>query len=273
LGSDANRIGYGHADAAANLHGVAELLDVLAQPVAFVAATAAREAAQSASDPWADDVGRFEEDESWWLPDPVDLATASGTPVDLADREPRTLEVPGGVSADLDAGSGEIGGKISDLYRLPAVPAGTTVRVTMTSGPIDTYLRLVVPDAGGVLQDNDDAPDTSTSILRYVSDGVSEPYVIATSWSGSNTGPYQLEIGYEGDEEAEDAPDVEELVDPDEAMDDPLDDLPTFAQFLALFDLGPDALSIVADRLGDQRTVTVVDGADVRSEQTLEIRW
>ena len=266
--ADAGPLGFGRSDVGAHLHGVVDLLDVLAQPAAFFATTLAHEAADASfqPDPWEPSW----DDEEWWLPDAVDLATASGYALDLEGIDATRFEVPGTISAQIAEDGPEIDGDRANLYRLAPAPAGTTVRVTMRSDPIDTYLRLVVPESGGVLQDNDDAPDTNTSILRYVSDGTTEPYVVTTTWGGFETGPYELEVSFEGEE----SPDVAEPVDPDEAIvDDAAEAIPSFDAFLTLFDLAPDALRIVADRAGEARTDTVLDGSDVRTEQTIPFRW
>jgi hypothetical protein len=188
--------------------------------------------------------------------------TGQAEPADgeAAERlEPVDLDAPAIREGELAQDDPSIDGSPMDLYRLPSLPAGTEVTVSLTSDAFDTYLYLIDPDAEAYLAENDDAPDTSRSQIVYVSDGATRPWVGASTWGSFGSGPYRLEIEVEGAEAPQPA---EEEV-----------ELPTFAELLPAFDLVPETVAVVASRIGDFVRVTGVEGDVVRREFRLAIDW
>jgi hypothetical protein len=178
---------------------------------------------------------------------------------------PTDVDAPGSAGGVLGADATYIDGSPMDLYRLPVLPAGAEVTVAMTSDAFDTYLYLIDPDAEAYLAENDDAPDTSRSEVRYVSDGVTRPWIGASTWGSFGEGPYELSVEVAGAEAPGENAEAE--------AEDDAAELPTFAELLPAFDLLPDAFDVVAARVGGH--VHVVTSADdvVRGEGRVTIDW
>jgi hypothetical protein len=175
--------------------------------------------------------------------------------------EPADVDAPSVTEGELASGDPSIDGSPMDLYRLPSLPAGTEVTVSLTSDAFDTYLYLIDPDAEAYLAENDDAPDTSRSQITYVSDGATRPWVGASTWGSFGSGPYRLEIEVEGAEP-----------DPEAEADEEVE-LPTFGELLPAFDLVPETVELIASRIGDFVRVTGVEDDVLRSESRLAIDW
>ena len=199
---------------------------------------------------------------------PYQLETSTLSQPDAAEEdagggrlEPTDVNAPSVTEGDLASGDPSIDGSPMDLYRLPSLPAGTEVTVSLTSDAFDTYLYLIDPDVEAYLAENDDAPDTSRSQITYVSDGTTRPWVGASTWGSFGSGPYRLEIEVEGAEPEPEAQPEEEV------------ELPTFAELLPAFDLVPETVELIASRIGDFVRVSGVEDDVLRSESRLAIDW
>jgi hypothetical protein len=229
-----SRLAWAYGDGGADLRGLAQLLDLAAQPAAF-GARAALEAAGDGPDR-VEEQGGFggptrvdlASADRYGAPDlsgdpaggdafgggatSVDLARATGTPATgLEGVEPIDLDVPATRDDVFGDGEPSVDGDAMDLYRLPLLPAGTEVSLVMTSNEFDTYLTLLDPEAGTVLAENDDAPSTSRSEIVYVSDGETRPWIGAGAWSSFDDGRYQLTTSVTGQAEPSGGEDAERL--------------------------------------------------------------
>jgi hypothetical protein len=70
---------------------------------------------------------------------------------------------------------------------------GQNVRITMRSDDIDPYLFLVGPD-GSVVAENDDAAGDFNSQIEHTLESTGTYTIWATTFSGSDTGPYALTL-------------------------------------------------------------------------------
>ena len=83
-------------------------------------------------------------------------------------------------------------GEYEDTYSFQA-QAGQNVRVTMESGPIDTYLRLAGP--GGVSLENDDYNGSlDQSVIEFRAPSSGRYTITATSYAEGETGSYTLSV-------------------------------------------------------------------------------
>ena len=197
--------------------------------------------------------------------------------IDLAGVTPTPLQAPGTVAGVLADDDRLPGGDIGRTYALQGLQPGQQVEVEVVSEAFDTYLRIVQPDAGVVLAENDDAPDTSRSAATVFASGA-PLWVQVTSWSGSSTGPFDLRVGVTaapamaessttppGDGAASDAPDVEE---PDADVEPP-----SFVDLLRLVEIVPRALDVLAERVGIAHGYGEVDGRVIYRRTVIEVAW
>lgn len=240
----------------------------------------------------------------------LDVSTASGYgSVPTQELEASPLQVPASVSHELSMDAEDatyLNGDLTDFYRLEGLNAGDVVSVEMTSEPIDTYLYLIDADAGTILQEIDDSPTTRRSALTFTADGLSELWIGAGSWSGMSEGPYDLSVTVDAaaaDAEAGDAADGTDAsgaapatesaggdVDADVPAEDPADggpateeaaeedeeeapEPPSFDRLLTLFEVGPDALRLIGERLGLYASVTTVEDDTVRTVHRQAFDW
>ena len=103
----------------------------------------------------------------------------------------RELSVPGTFAGSISDEDLLPNGDLGLVFSLKGLIEGTTVVIEMLdparTWDLDTYLYLYDVDAGAVIADNDDAPDTNRSELVFrVEPGISYA-VVASSWAGSDT--------------------------------------------------------------------------------------
>jgi len=274
--SPTGRVGWSYADGGADLAGLADTLRLATQPVAAgisLGLSAALEEARSeetlTDEPDFDSFG----DEQPL----VDLSGQTGFSGigDALPVEARPLASNVPVDAELgpDATLAEMGETV-DLWRPAALPAGVEASVVMTSEPLDTFLYLYDAETGNVLAENDDAPWTDRSEIRFRSDG-RELLIGATTWGGSGQGAYRIELVVDDAEDlgAEDEAETEAETETDASAEEALAEVPPFADLLTLVEVGPDALAIVAERLGLSWTVTTSEDGTIRTVHRQSFDW
>lgn len=223
-------------DVGATLRGAAATLDVAAQPL-----TAALELALFTT--------IVEREESGG-----DVAFSGST--DLAGVRPEPLP-PGGLEGALEPQERSGEGGVSDHYALEGLEPGQEVAIELTSEAFDTYLFLYDADTGRYLRENDDAPDTTRSELRFRVEAGTRYGLEVSSYLGDEVGPYRLTV--------EAGPRAEEA--------GPAPAPPSFGELLEVAELLPDALRVLADHVGVRRSVTVQDGDLVVSRTVVPVRW
>lgn len=256
-----------YGDGGAPLRGIADLLELAAQPAAAGLAAAAQAALDE-----ADEMASFGEAAPMESAEPVvDLANRTGYagPPGIADADATDVALGAPVQGTIDDTTPRFDGGFDaiDLWRLPPIPAGTEVSVVMTSTPLDTYLNLYDAATGEVLAENDDAPWTDRSEIVFISDGRAL-LVGATTWSGSGEGPYELEV-------TSTAPlgEPEPEPEPEPVEEEPEVEAPTFAELLPLTEIVPEALGIVADRLGLSWSVTSSQDGETTTRGLQQVSW
>jgi hypothetical protein len=245
-------------DTQAELWALSEVADLLAQPLAWLLQLGLQESqADYGYDDW------WSEGEDWWMDDdqpwwlgPDGLTAPSWTSevpgVDVASLRPAPLVLGYTIDAQLTSEQTHL------LYDLLGIAPGMILEVEMLDPNynIDTYLYVLDADTGAVLFDNDDAPSTDRSFIAFLVEPDTRYQVMATSFGGWQTGSFSLSVNQRMEilEEGEEAllPDTEEpLWEPE-----PVAELPTFAELLAMVDLLPRSIDIVADATSLTWTVT-----------------
>ena len=263
LPSDAS--GWSYGDGSAALRGLVDLTELAAQPVAAALAAAAEGALEDARREPIDEGFGFEPEEQPLVVLDPSVGGYAG-PDGLLDAPAVDVTVGMPIEAQLGPDSPTFGFDTIDVYRLEPFVEGTEVSVVMTSEPLDTYLYLYDAVTGEVLAENDDAPWTDRSEIRFESDG-RELLVGATTWGGGGEGPYRLEVI------AGTPVPVEPPVEEEPATEEPEVEAPSFAELLPLTEIVPEALDIVADRLGLRWSVSGVEDGVVRTRSLQEFAW
>ena len=252
----------GLVDAPAYLQGLADLADLMAQPLASTLALVATEGLLDglggSDDGWDD----FEEWGGGW----DDTAL---TPPDDFNTLPYDFDLGASTAVALAAGDVVSGELTADApharYALVGVQPGDTVEVEMNDegGWLDTYLYVFDGGSGEVLFSNDDAPSTDRSFVAFVAEPGVRYEVLASSFGGFGEGAYRLSVRLRADEAATtDDPAAESPTsEPAAEAAEPIEP-PTFAELLAAADLLPRALEILAERSGFAvSTATLEDNA------------
>ncbi len=271
-------VAYEVVDVSRYVGALADLSDLLAAPLATAARLGIEEAL---SDPWGDPWGDMWDEDPWGMePGGVSgLWRSSGRyGSDLLNAVPvvQSLTVPGFARVDITSADVLPNGDYGLVFELQGLIPGSTVSVAMVdverSWDMDTYLYLYDVDAGAIVADDDDSPDTNRSELVFVVEPGARYAVVASSWGGNDVGPVELssEVLSVGDDPSGDGQ-------ADEPLDAPLAtdvaaDVPSFADLVALFDVVTDGLRIVADRLGPATSITVVEDGVRRTTWTLPVR-
>lgn len=275
--SPAGRVGWSYKDGGADLAGLADTLRLATQPVAAgisIGLSAALEEARSDATAFdeAEEFGSFGDEQPL-----VDLNGTTGSPGigDVLPVDARPLAPNAPVDAELgpDSTLAEIGETV-DVWRPLVLPAGVEASVVMTSEPLDTYLYLYDAETGNVLAENDDAPWTDRSEIRFLSDG-RELLVGATIWGSSGQGEYRIELIVDEPEDAGTGQEADEAdeADTDVVADEPIAQTPPFDDLLTLVEVGPEALALIADRLGTAWTVTTSEDGTIRTVHRQTFDW
>jgi hypothetical protein len=252
----------GLVDTPAYLRGLADLADLMAQPLASTLALVATEGLLDglggSDDGWDD----FDDWGGGW----DDTAL---TPRDGSNTLPYDFDLGASTATALVAGdvvTGELTAEAPHArYALVGVQPGDTVEVEMNDedGWLDTYLYVFDGDSGEVLFSNDDAPSTDRSFVAFVAEPGVRYEVLASSFGGFGEGAYRLSVGLRAEEAAStddpvaEGPEADAAAEAVEAIEPP-----TFAELLAAADLLPRALEILAERSGFAvSSATLEDGA------------
>jgi hypothetical protein len=256
--------GWSYGDGGAPLDGLTAIADLAAQPAAAALAAGTRAALEDARrEPVREGFGFEEEEQPLVVLDASTMGYAGPDGIVTAPADELIAGVP--VDAQLGPASPTFGFDTIDVYRLERFAAGTEVSIVMTSEPLDTYLYLYDAATGQVLAENDDAPWTDRSEIRFESDG-RDLLVGATSWGGGGEGPYRLEVV------AGTPVPVETPAEPEPTDEAPEVVAPSFAELLPVTEIVPQLLGIVAERTGLSWSVRGVEDGSVvtRSLQTFD---
>lgn len=167
-GMPAGAYALSRQDSAAVFSGLQELLAVMAQPAAYFTAQWLR------AGPGGPGGGQS--------------AQGQATVGPLAG----TLTLPeGGSSVSVDGHLGATTPAPRD-FRLEGLEPGTPVTVSLTSDAFDTYLSLIDVAAGGIIRENDDAPDTRRSAITFRPRAGTTYWVRVGSYADGGSGPYRL---------------------------------------------------------------------------------
>lgn len=229
------------SDVPAMLEGVAQLVELGAQPLAALARAGFVAAAM---EPVAS--GETDLTEPAWNPEAL-------VGEDLT---------PAGSLAIGETVSGELTGEAERVvYELTDVDAGSIVEIEMldASGSVDTYLEVVDADTGLILFENDDAGGTDRSFIAFEAQPGVTYLIVTSSWAGFSEGPFEVTASAIATE-----------TDPVTEAERPAP--PTFAEVLQVTDLLPRALRLVAERSGLYVSTTTVEGSTVRTIGLLPLR-
>jgi len=256
------------SDQRAELLSAAQTMGSLGQPLMMLLLTIANNSDLFAPDPWGDDWGDWDgnwwdDGEEWWfgpdrLSEPawddelwdIDLTTLPNAV---------TLQIGETIDARLDAETPHL------PFNLVGLQPGSIVEIVMSTASfeLDTYLYVIDAATGQLLFENDDAPDTLTSVIAFEVEAGRNLQVIASSWFGYGTGPFSLSASireesdfaaYEGGEAMGDGGSDSWLESSSET------ELPTFAELLELSDNLEAALRLLAERSGFASSVTRTEG-------------
>ncbi len=278
VGLPSGATAYGIVDVARQLEALADLSDLLAAPLATALTVAVAESRWS--DPWDDPWGDWGDWNGTGAQAPSGLwrpAGRFGTNLLGESAAVASLTVPGSVQALITEDDLLPNGEFGLVYVVEGFAEGDLVMVEMLdatgSWNMDTYLYLYDLSLGEVIADDDDSPDTSRSELVFVVEPGASYAVVAGSWSGSDVGPIELNAEVLESAEAGDDAHVE-LGQQPELPDDPdvLEDAPSFAELVAMFDVLTDALRGLAHDAGLAVSVTVSEDGVVRTSATLPLR-
>ena len=171
-------LGLSWHDTQGTLNGIADLLRLASQPLAFAASIALMEGEED-SDDFSMAIPEAAGGEQVQLPDEIQVLDPGTTEGELSDQ-----------GEELDE---YVAGDLSDVYRVEGVLPGDEVTVVLESQAFDTMLQLL--DGNGmVLDSNDDSPDTTRSELTFAVEPGQEYVIQATSYWGDATGAYTLTV-------------------------------------------------------------------------------
>jgi hypothetical protein len=262
----------GLVDTPAVLRGLADVADLMAQPLASTLALVATEGLLDGVGGTDDDWDDFDEWGGGWddtaltppnafnaLPYDFDLGASTATP--LATGTVVTAELTG------DAPYAH--------YALVGMQPGDIVEVEMNdeADGLDTYLYVFDGETGELLFDNDDAPGWDRSFVAFEAEPGVRYEVLASSFGGMGEGAYRLSVRVRAEETAGADDPVVESPESDaaaEAVD--VIDPPTFAELLAAADLLPRALGILAERSGFAVSTATLDGNALITRWHLPLR-
>lgn len=272
---------FGVSDTARHLEGLAALSDLGAAPLATLLSLAIQDAL---SDPWSSGWDDWDDWDDWGGWDEGGVSglwrqpTRYGSTLLSDVARVDSFSVPGFVRDSITSNDLLPNGDYGLVFELVGVTPAATITIEMLdpnrSWDMDTYLYLYDVDAGVVIADNDDAPDTNRSELVFVAEAGVRYAVIASSWGGNDVGDITLEAFTSDmdaawdDEEAWD----DEAWEDDASYDDPMVDAPSFAELVQMFDAVTDTLLALSERVGLEVGSTVVEDGVRRTTWSLPLR-
>jgi len=110
----------------------------------------------------------------------------------------RPFEVPGRIEASIESTHQLPNGDLGVVFVLAGLTPGTTATIEMLdprrSFDMDTYLYLYDLGTGQIIADDDDSPDLNRSAITFTVERGVQYAAIASSWGGSDTGPFVLAV-------------------------------------------------------------------------------
>ena len=262
-------------DVPAYLLALAELADLAAQPLASILSLAASEG-------FLDGLRGPSYDDDWWSDDWGSDWDDGLTPPSFFGSLPYDVDLESLAALPL-AVAGATVGELSDdaphaRYTLMGVSAGDVVEVEMLddSGWLDTYLYVFDGATGEVLFENDDAPGWDRSFIAFVAEPGVRYDVLATSFSGMDTGEFRLNVGLRASDDTDPfatEPEADPFaIDPEAVEPSEVVEPPTFAELLAAADLLPRTLALLAERSGIATGTATLEGSSLVTRWFLPLR-
>jgi hypothetical protein len=225
----------GYSDTRRTLEGVAELLELASQPLAFGLYAGLFSTIQDATmktDFWLGDLG--------------------------------SAFVPEAAQADVLTPPESVAGALSEAepsryYELAGLGEGDTVTVELLSDEFDTYLYLIDRDADTILDQNDDAPDITRSEIVFTAQEGVRYWIEVASFFGDGTGAYTLNVTVQ----AADSPAEAEV----------LEDAPSYSELLELTGFAPKLVRLISDRLGSSESYSVLREGSVYQRTLIRFDW
>lgn len=248
--------GLSYSNVSANLSGVAELFAIFSQPLAFAASAGLQSLLLESSFDTFDSIDSFD-----------NLGYA-----DIYDVTPMVIEAPRTLEEALLEDETDTYGFVTEYYELTGLEPGDTVSVSLSSDIFDPYLSLIDAEAEVYIAENDDMGDSLDSGFDFVVEEGRTYWLEVTSLDGSETGDYTLSVEVAAgdamsDNDIDDA-DVDDMANEAEAAE-----LPSFAELLALFDLLPQSLEVLAQHTSTSEGHSLINDNTVYSRSLMRVSW
>lgn len=236
-------------DVGAELDSLAGVLERLVQPVAWITRLAGVEMTRESEwDDWDPTVQDWSDGFSYGFED------LSGV---------ETIELALGTSLELDM-TYDTTTDSSPIYyfTLSGLEAGTSFSVSMSSDTFDTTMSLFNLETGDEVAYNDDYDwyQGTDSRIDYTAQAGVTYVVKAEAWDFYPEGTFTISLFADTGEEVEEV--EEETV-----------EVPSFGQLLDLYDLIPQAVSVLADRTGRLEGYQERRGDTIYTRYTLQADW
>jgi hypothetical protein len=261
-------------DAPAYLLALAELADMVAQPLASILTLAASEG-------FLDGLRGPSYEEDWWSDDWGSDWDDGLTPPSTFGSLPYDLDLDALPATPLAVGSIATGGLTYDAphvrFTVVGAEPAATVEVEMNddSGWLDTYLYVFDGETGELLFENDDAPGWDRSFVAFVAEPGVRYDVLASSYGGMGEGEFRLSVRARAadPDPFADVPGTDPFASEPEAAE-PTETVepPTFAELLAAADLLPRTLALLAERSGIATGTATLEGTSLVTRWFLPLR-
>ncbi len=223
----------GYSDTRRTLEGVAELLELASQPLAFGLYAGLFSTLQDVTttpDVYLGDLGQA------FVPE---------------DAQAEVLNVPSSISGQLSEE------EPSRFYELGGLEAGDVVMVELLSFEFDTYLYLIDRDTDLILDQNDDAPDTTRSEIVFTAQQGVRYWIEVASFFGDEVGNYTFNVT------------VRRADSPTEA----LADAPSYSELLELTDFAPKLVRLISERLSSSESYSVLREGSLYQRTLIRFDW
>ena len=230
-----------------SMHGLADILQSISQPLAFGVATGLETGL-------SDNLDSFFEDDFF-----------ESFPADIEGLSAETFSPPGDLLGSLEDDELDNLGNLTDFYELTDLNVGDTVTVNLSSEDFDTYLFLLDANSEDYLDENDDTDDFLSSELSFTVEEGRNYWVEVTSYDGASTGDYVLTVLVSDGDGMTD-------MDSDEMME-MRTEAPSYAELLDFFDLMPASVRVLAEHLSTSEGFSTIDGDTVYSRSKTHIVW